>query len=215
MVVDPAVTDISKLEPGLWYLSNPSARDGNIINNSFVTSLCEAGNRLLLDLAYVGATRKYCFDLTHPNIAHVVLSLSKPYGLFRYRIGATLSRCEIPSLYGNRWFKDITRLAQGVAVVEKLGIGYAWRRYQETQRAIVEQLRSNGLSNLRTSDVFLLANIGEGEREGVDAVTRHHIQPFKRGSGYRFCLTPFFEMLEQRPLNMEIVSNEGNGRAVC
>ncbi|MCK5452470.1 MAG: aminotransferase class I/II-fold pyridoxal phosphate-dependent enzyme, partial [Candidatus Aenigmarchaeota archaeon] len=109
--VDLNETDISEVEPGYWFISNPSARDGNIIPNEFITELCELGNKVFLDLAYAGSTRPCVFDVSHENVVGAFMSFSKPYGVFRKRIGGfAFSRDEMPTLFGNKWFKDTDRL---------------------------------------------------------------------------------------------------------
>ena len=109
--VDLDVTDVSEVNPGYWFVSNPSARDGNIIPNEFVDKLCELDNKVFLDIAYVGTTKPYEFDVSHENVCGVFMSFSKPYGVFRKRIGGfAFSRDEMPTLYGNNWFKDTERL---------------------------------------------------------------------------------------------------------
>ena len=54
--------------PGVWFVSNPSARDGNLIEEPVIRRLCDDGHRVVYDLAYVGATRPHVFDLSHENV---------------------------------------------------------------------------------------------------------------------------------------------------
>jgi histidinol-phosphate/aromatic aminotransferase/cobyric acid decarboxylase-like protein len=96
---------------GYWFISNPSARNGNIIPYKRIMELCEAGHKLILDLAYVGMTKPHIFSLDHKNIIGAVMSMSKPYGVFRHRIGGfTFTREPVESLYANKWFKDVPAL---------------------------------------------------------------------------------------------------------
>jgi histidinol-phosphate/aromatic aminotransferase/cobyric acid decarboxylase-like protein len=136
---DPA---ISKLPAGsVWFLSNPCARDGNILPDDFLAMLCQMGHKLVLDLAYVGATAPHCFDLTHENVMAVVTSFSKPYGTFRLRIGGmTFSREQMPTLYGNKWFKDVQRLFQALALAERIGPEGLYPKYRPVQESIVSAL---------------------------------------------------------------------------
>jgi histidinol-phosphate/aromatic aminotransferase/cobyric acid decarboxylase-like protein len=101
-------TPPSSLERGWWFLSNPSARDGNLLPEGVIAAIANAGHKIFYDLSYMGSTSPgACFDLTHPNVAFAAISFSKPYGLFYYRVGFTFAREEIPALYANRWFKNV------------------------------------------------------------------------------------------------------------
>jgi len=183
------------VRPGLWFISNPSARDGNIIPNETIEEICDAGHKVVLDLAYVGATRPYEFDVSHENVDSVVMSFSKPYGVFRFRIGGfAFSRDEIPSLYGNKWFKDVTRLFQALAIAERIGPKKLHKKYSVVQRKIIDGLNERHGLSLRASDSFLLAHLKPGDNKALTEEQLKMIAPYKRGNGYRFCLTPYFEL---------------------
>src|SRR5262249_11895083 len=102
-----AEADPASVPRGHWFLSNPSARDGMIVPREQIQAICEAGHQVFYDLSYLGMTGPAVYDLAHPNIAAVVVSFSKPYGLFYYRIGFTFSRAAIPVLEANKWFKNV------------------------------------------------------------------------------------------------------------
>ncbi|MBI4016831.1 MAG: hypothetical protein HY363_04010 [Candidatus Aenigmarchaeota archaeon] len=184
-------------EPGYWFISNPSARDGNILPNSFINKLCSNGHRVILDIAYVGSTKQHKFDVRHENIRAVVMSFSKPYGTFRFRTGGfVFSRHEIPSLYGNKWFKDITRLFQAVALAELIGPVKLWNKYVQVQKKIISSINNEFGLNMRQSDALLLGYITDRDAKVLTAEQQKLIAPFQRGAGYRFCLTPYFEAFE-------------------
>ncbi len=195
-VVDPQTSNVAKLPPGYWFISNPSARDGNIIPNEFVSRLCDLGNKVIVDLAYVPSTRHHIFDISHPNIPAVVLSLSKPFGLFRYRTGFTFSREETPSLIGNKWFKDTIRLLQGLKVVEQFSMAALYNKYRPVQEAIVTEINEHTGLGMQVSDAMLLGHITAEDAERLTPEQRGAIAPFKRGGNFRFCLTPYFEKKE-------------------
>jgi hypothetical protein len=44
--VNPEKTDPAKLEPAVWFISNPSARDGNIIQNKFIQGSVKRATKL-------------------------------------------------------------------------------------------------------------------------------------------------------------------------
>lgn len=194
-VVQPE-TNPRSLQPGFWFISNPSARDGNIIPNEFIKSICEAGHRLALDLTYVGTTKPYTFDVEHENIETVFLSFSKPYGLFRSRIGFTFDRQEIPSLYANKWFKNISNLLIALNVAQKIGPESLHQKYGPVQLAILDQINKDFALGIRPSDVYLLGYLPQEAADSLDRDLKALISQFKRGGGFRFCLTPYFEKRE-------------------
>jgi len=190
--------DPKNLEPGYWFLSNPSACNGNIIPNEFINRICEAGHRVFYDLTYVGLTREHRFDVSHRNIFAAAVSFSKPFGLFYYRAGFTFSREEIPSLCGNKWFKNIFSL---LIVKELMGnmmsMGIV-AKYKPLQEEIISEInRETGLG-MRASDVLLLGYLTEQDAKKLSSEQLEAIKRFSRGNLYRFCLTPYFKELEKR-----------------
>lgn len=188
---DPATL---KQTPGYWFISNPSARNGNVLPASFIKDLCDAGNKVILDLAYVGLTAAQPFDVSHPNIYAIVMSFSKPFGVFRLRLGGfTFSREPINSLYGTKWFKDCERVLQALALAERIGPECLYAKYRLVQERIIADLNAKFGLGLLASDVILLAHLPESAAAGLDDSKRAMIAPFKRGGYYRFCLTPYLE----------------------
>lgn len=187
-------TSLSRLSgDGTIFISNPSAVDGNIIPNDVINEILDSGHKVFYDLAYLGSTRKYRFDLSHPNIIGGCVSFSKPYGLFYHRAGFTFSREPIKSLYGNKWFKNIPTLM----IIDSLlraDIGedpsILWRTYRPIQDDIITRINKRHDIDIRQSNSFILGYIhGRGPRE-------LRLRNFRRGDGYRFCLTPYFEERE-------------------
>jgi histidinol-phosphate/aromatic aminotransferase/cobyric acid decarboxylase-like protein len=66
----------NQFPPGHWFLSNPSARDGNIVPAEKITAIAEAGHEVFYDLSYLASTHPYRFDVSHPNISAVAISFS-------------------------------------------------------------------------------------------------------------------------------------------
>ncbi len=197
--VDLNETDISDVEPGYWFISNPSARDGNIIPNEFITELCERDSKVFLDLAYAGSTRPYVFDVSHENVVGAFMSFSKPYGVFRKRIGGfAFMRDEMPTLHGNKWFKDTDRLFAALKIAEDIGPCRLYDKYRPVQEAIVDAINDELGLGMKVSDAFLLGYLEAEDAERLDADQVEMIADFRRGDNYRFCLTPYFEDLERK-----------------
>ncbi|MEK6758103.1 MAG: aminotransferase class I/II-fold pyridoxal phosphate-dependent enzyme [Nanoarchaeota archaeon] len=171
--------DFSKLEPGIFFISNPSGRDGNIISNEFIEETCK-NHRIVYDLAYVGLTREFTFKVSHPNIIAVMASMSKPFGMYYYRAGFVFTREPLGTLIANKWFKNIFSLIITEKVLDKIKPQQLYKKYRPIQEKIVNNLNKEHNLNLKTSDVILLAN------------TTESIDPFVRDKFCRFCLTPYF-----------------------
>ena len=182
---------------GWAFVSNPSARDGNLLRDGTVTNLLDTGYTVALDLAYAGMTERSPIDVRDPRIGAVFLSLSKPYGVFRYRIGCTLTREPIASLYGSKWFKDPVRLLQGLRIVEALPPGTLQERYRGVQRWAIDTLSAEAGIPIRPSDVVLLGHLTADDAMRMTGAQREALAPYARGDGYRFCLTPLFETHER------------------
>ncbi|MCU0241832.1 MAG: hypothetical protein MUF51_05360 [Vicinamibacteria bacterium] len=176
--------------PTHFFVSNPSARDGNVIPDEKIRAVCDAGHAVFYDLSYLGATDPQTFDVSHPQIAAVACSFSKPYGLFYYRIGFLFTRAAVPALYANRWFKNIFSLLIAARLMDTIAPHALVTRYRPIQRDILAQIeRETGLA-LKPSDALLLAHLPANAQ--MKDTERDALQRFRRGTGHRFCLTPYF-----------------------
>lgn len=195
--IDPE-RDPAELRPGHWFLSNPSARDGRIVHPARILAICEAGHKLFYDLSYLGTTGPVTFDVSHPNVAAVAISFSKPYGLFYYRIGFTFSREAIPSLFANKWFKNVFGLLIAERLLDELVLGALARRYKTLQAEILERINREVPLGLAAGDAFLIAYLPGHAAARLPLETRRSIARFQRADNYRFCLTRYFEEQETR-----------------
>ncbi|MDO8741032.1 MAG: aminotransferase class I/II-fold pyridoxal phosphate-dependent enzyme [Candidatus Woesearchaeota archaeon] len=195
--IDLEKTSPSKLEKGLWFISNPSARDGNIIPNETIMDICESGHRIFYDMAYVGSTTQYKFDVNHKNIEAAVISLSKPFGLFRYRVGFTFSRNDVPSLYSNKWFKSIPALLIAEKIFDNMEVDELYAKYRPVQKKIIEEINDEFKLAIQPSDAILLGYLPKDDAAKLDKSLQELIAPFERGDNYRFCLTPYYEQKEK------------------
>lgn len=190
--------DPASLEPGHWFLSNPSARNGMIVPGDRITAIAEAGHKVFYDLSYLGATSPHLFDLSHPNVVAAAISFSKPFGLFYYRVGFTFCRQAIPALYANKWFKNIYGLLIADRILDGIDQAELTRKYKRVQAAIVQEINDELGLGVSASDVFLLARLPVTAGAGLSLDRQEWIAPFARDDSYRFCLTPYFEGHEGR-----------------
>jgi histidinol-phosphate/aromatic aminotransferase/cobyric acid decarboxylase-like protein len=184
------------LAPGHWFLSNPSARNGELVAPGRIQAICDAGHQVFYDLSYLGTTDPTQYDLSHPNIAVAAISLSKPFGLFYYRIGFTFSRGEIPALYANKWFKNVFGLLIADRVLTEIDQAQLTRKYKLLQAQIVCRINEQFALGLSASDAFLLAKLRAEQAAQLPPDRRQSLARFRRGDWYRFCLTPYFHELE-------------------
>ncbi len=180
-----------------WFISNPNARNGNIIDNATINSIAEAGNDIALDLAYVGNTNPQEFDVSNPRVKAVFMSFSKPYGLFRFRIGFTFTREPIPTLYANKWFKSVPSLLLALKVAQDIGPKLLPEKYKAVQAEIVAEINDQTGLNITPSDAFLLAHMPLSDSMRLNNDQKNLIEQFQRADNYRFCLTPYFERKEK------------------
>ena len=198
MITVEDMDDLMHSMPGVVWLSNPQSKNGMIMQPEMIKEI-GTRHRIVMDLAYMGMTKKPLnVDLTNPAIMAVVGSLSKPFGLYYYRIGFCYSRWNIPSLYGTKWFKNALSIKLAEAVLEEATTkkwGAFKDKYFKLQGAAVKDV--NGLFGItdrgglgkdaKPSDVWLLAYAPLRDTNPQD------LAPFKRGNqNYRFCLTPYY-----------------------
>lgn len=186
-------TDFATLPTGIFFISNPSARDGNILPNDKISEIGDAGHDIILDASYVGLTSPHEFLVSHPKIQAVLVSLSKPFGLYYYRIGFCFMRREMRTLSVNRWFKNIFSHIVADKVLSAFKPSELAIRYKSRQDEAVRLLSEDLGFPVHPSDVAILAHIAESE---VPEGAREKIRIFKRGNRYRFGLTAYFLALE-------------------
>lgn len=192
--------EIEKAVPGTIIISNPASQDGNLHTPAFIKRLAER-HKVIVDLAYMGMTDKPLnLDLTDSNIAAVVGSLSKPFGLYYYRIGFCYSRTPLDSLFGNKWFKNALSIKIGEAVLRDIDLQSIKDHYRKLQVMAVQDANNHfglefweGQFKIQPSDVWLLGNLRRAtDYDPLD------MNEFKRLSGiWRFCLTPYYMAVEK------------------
>lgn len=183
------------LTPGIFFISNPSARDGNIIPNEYIAALGEAGHEIILDLTYFELTEPHTFLVDHPAISTVFISFSKPYGVYYHRIGFTFCRKENLTLSPNKWFKNILSLLIARRISETFKPSELSARYRSGQQQAIANFNARYGFEPRASNVILLAY---AHRDEIPKNKRDELVQYLRGNVYRFCLTPY--LLDQENL---------------
>lgn len=158
----------------VFYVTNPSAIDGNYITDETFNKLCNEHDRVILDCAYLGAAKPKKIEM-HPNIETVFLGLSKTLGIPDCRIGYLFSKKNIPLLdgiiYDNAYF-NMPACLTSIDLLRTYELGYLHTIYKNQQSKVCSDY------NLTPSDVYLFGTS-----------TDKQYDYFKRGSINRLCLT--------------------------
>jgi hypothetical protein len=149
-------------EHSQFWISQPSAIDGTVWPHfdQFAAALAQARPtaELVPDLTYVGSVaRDYRIRLDAPNIESIVFSHSKPFGGYYHRVGGVLARRERPSLFGNRWFKNLLSIAWGTEMMRRHGVQELPQRYRPVQEEAAMRCGQALGIELSAADVNLLA----------------------------------------------------------
>jgi len=181
----------------LFCLSQPSAIDGNVWPhaNAFLSLLAAASDRprVLLDVTYVGSiaeapSARIAAD--SPAVQALAFSLSKPFGVYYDRIGGILCREAMPSLFGNQWFKNLTSLQLGQALLDRHDVFDLPRRYQRVQIEAAARVGDRLGVKLSPCDIVILAQAASS------AIADRALAAFLRrpagdpDASLRLCLTP-------------------------
>jgi hypothetical protein len=176
----------------MFWISNPSAIDGEYWAEfeSFASGM-EATHpevAIFLDVTYVGLVKRPVplRPSRYRNIHATVFSLSKPFGVYYHRIGGVFSRYALPTLWANRWFKNLFSLELGFALMTRYRVTELPERYAALQAAVVNELKEKGELPEETTpcNVVILAR----STTGPDA--------YQRAPGhYRFCLSPAMDQV--------------------
>ncbi|MFZ3482182.1 hypothetical protein [Sphingomonas sp. 3-13AW] len=181
-------------ENGQVWISQPSSIDGGVWPrfDEFLGTMAalRPDVQIIPDLSYVGSVADpYQIALDYENVPAFVISHSKPFGGYYHRCGGAFSRTERGTLFGNRWFKNLTSLAWGVEMMSANGVFHLPRRYraqQDMATALVAQRL--GVEGLRPAGVNVLATAP------VPETASPLLSSLIRGAGsdrkLRICLTP-------------------------
>lgn len=198
-------------EGGLFWVSQPSAIDGMVWDefDDFCAMMDEYQQGLIEvipDLSYVGAVaREYRFSLDHRCIPAFVISHSKPFGGYYHRCGGVFARHERPTLFGNRWFKNLLSLAWGVEMMKRHDVFDLPRAYRDIQTQAADIVGRHIGTKLSPADVFVLAT-GPVDENADDIV-----KSLERGTGQarcvRVCVTAAMSALVDRKYAPGIAEN--------
>jgi hypothetical protein len=183
---------------GLFWISQPSAIDGHVWPHfgAFVRLLNKRPDVALIpDLTYVGSVaRPFEVVLDSPNIPAFVISHSKPFGGYYHRVGGVFSRTDRPSLFGNKWFKNLLSLSWGTEMMRRYDVFELPSKYRPIQKEACRRAdEALGIGALEPADVLLMGTAS------ADAAQSDVLRTVVRGSPseqvVRLCLTPAMTVL--------------------
>lgn len=179
------------IDGDLFFISQPSAIDGNVWPefNEFVAKM--PANRVIVDATYVGAVPRSAvpdrFNLNAPSIRNVVFSLSKPFGVYYDRVGGVWCRNEDEGLFGFKWFKNLSSLRIGTMLMDNLNVFYIPERYAPEQNLLCNTASNFLRVKLTPSDVYILAT---GEVDVNQRMDMKMVDYLTRAGKLRVCLSP-------------------------
>jgi hypothetical protein len=184
---------------GLFWISQPSAIDGHVWPHfeAFVRLLADEWPDVAVipDLTYVGSVaRRFEISLDSPNIPAFVISHSKPFGGYYHRVGGVFSRAECPSLFGNKWFKNLLSLAWGTEMMRRHDVFELPAKYRSAQEEACRRAgEALGIGDLRPCDVLLMGTASP--EEARSEVLRTVLRGSPSEQVVRLCLTPAMTVL--------------------
>lgn len=184
------------VEGRVWFVSNPSAVNGNWHDDEVWQQFVAAGHDIVYDAAYVGLTAEnHPIDVSAPNIKAVLTSPSKIFGTFRHRLtGIAYTREPVFSMIDTIWFKDVPALMATLILYETFEPNELPTKYKNDQLIICRSLTDHFGKTITPSDAILLSNTNE--------TLPPEYSHYKRKPGtYRFGLTKLFEQLELHKQN--------------
>ncbi len=182
-----------------FWISHPSAIDGSVWTHfdAFAALLAERRPDIDLvpDLTYVGSVATpFRFSVNHANISAIIFSHSKPFGGYYHRVGGVMARRDYPSLFGNKWFKNLLSLAWGSEMMARHDVFALPSKYAAIQATAAERVADRlGIAGFKPADVSVLAT--------APACSAHDelLRSVLRGTGdercIRLCLTPLMSSL--------------------
>lgn len=125
----------SPVEGRVWFLSYPSARDGNWLDTEVLQAFINAGHKVVIDYALgPSTTDPQSFDVSDENIIALLTSPSKGLGVFDYRLtGEAFTRVQSEYLAGTLWFKSTPNIVATMALYNTLGLDTIPRLHKAKQ----------------------------------------------------------------------------------
>jgi len=131
------ISNLSELTPGdVLIVSYPSCITTNYIKD-FNELLCKCLNdniEVHIDGAWFGQCRNFNFDVSHPAIRSVSVSLSKAFGMGSQRIGIRYTRERINgpiAIMNDYGYVNASDMWIGVTMIDKFGVDFWWKNYSE------------------------------------------------------------------------------------
>lgn len=183
------------VEGRIWFISNPSAIDGNWLDDTALKLFLEAGHKVVLDAAYSDLTTEAnqagVEDELSENIVAVLVSPNKPNGLVHQGYpGGVFSRFRMPTLEIDQFYLPKDRLLKTIELGRRFPLHWLATQARPTQLEIVNTLNKaiQGEAAVVPSDAVLMAHA----KRALPPKYEH----LRRGAGrYAMRLSQVFESM--------------------
>lgn len=104
--------------------------------------LIEKCKEVHIDAAYYGCSRDIDFDVTHPKIKSVSVSLSKAFGMGVHRVGIRYTRERINgpiAIMNDFEYMNVSDMWTGIQFMDHFGTDFWWKKYEDTYNEILDE----------------------------------------------------------------------------
>jgi hypothetical protein len=190
-----SLQEVGEPEDGVvWFVSNPSAINGNLYEPDVWQSFLEAGHKLVVDAAYIDLTlADNTVNVDSENAIAVITSPSKPYGLVLDKYpGVVHTREKHNGLYLQKKFNNVPRLLtiMELQLQEEFAPHKIAELHHPTQVAICKDMSELTGGEVLPSDATLMAHATGQLHEDYDSYRTVNL--LERPSDYTFRLTREF-----------------------
>ncbi len=182
------------LDGRVWFVSNPSAIDGNWHDQEEWDQFVEAGHKIVLDTAYADLTTKtpdQSVDVSADNIIGLLSTISKPHGLVHQRYpGVVYTREDLKILSNATPYKQVDRLLIALELLEHFQPHQIAQIQKPRQLEICAAIGKVAQGEIIPSDVTLMATAKEQLDPSFDYLRRSN-------GSYRMRLSTLFYRQDQ------------------
>lgn len=187
-----SLEEVGEPEDGVvWFVSNPSAINGNLHDSEVWEEFLDAGHKVVVDAAYIDLTLEgNSVDVSSPNIIAVITSPSKPFGLVLDKHpGFVYTREKHAGLHLQKKFNGVPRLLtiMEVRLQEEFGPHKIASLHRPAQLAICQDMSAVANGEVLPSDATLMAHATGILSQDFDSYRTVNFH--ERESDYTFRLT--------------------------
>lgn len=190
-----SLQEVGEPEDGVvWFVSNPSAINGNLYAPDAWQTFLDTGHKVVVDAAYVDLTiQDNAVDVSSENVIAVLTSPSKPFGFVLNKYpGVVYTRKKHDGLYLQKKFNNVPRMLTilEIQLQEKFGPHKLAELLHPTQLAICNDMSEVANGEVLPSDATLMAHATNELHQAYDRYKT--VNFLERPTDYTFRLTREF-----------------------